>query len=74
MERRGLRFDDARGGGVVLQMLSGAAGAGGVGFTAIATSAEAAARLHERTAAVLLEAAALPADGCWFAPISHAGA
>ena len=61
VERHGLRFDAARGDGVVLHMLS-AAGAGRVGVTAIAASAEAAARLYERTAAVLFEEAVAARD------------
>ena len=57
VERRGLRFDGARGSGVVLHMLGAAGGAGRVGLTAIAGSADAAARLYERAGAALLEEA-----------------
>jgi len=57
VERHGLRFDRARGSGVVLHMLSAAGGAGRVGLTAIGESADAAARLYERAGAVLLEEA-----------------
>jgi hypothetical protein len=57
VDRRGLRFDRARGSGVVLHMLGAAGGAGRVGLTAIAESADAAARLYERAGAVLREEA-----------------
>lgn len=57
VERRGLRFDAGRGDGVVLHMLSAARGAGRVGFTAIAATPGAAARLYERTVAVVHEEA-----------------
>jgi hypothetical protein len=57
VERSGLRFDRARGSGVVLHMLAAAGGAGRIGLTAIAGSADGAARLYERAGAVLLEEA-----------------
>jgi PGM1 C-terminal domain len=57
VDRRGLRFDRARGGGVVLHMLSAASGAGRLGLTAIAGTPDEATRLVERVAAVLLEEA-----------------
>ncbi len=62
VERRGLRYDGARGSGIVLHMLGAAGGAGRVGLTAIAESADAAARLYERAAAVLLEEARAMAE------------
>ncbi|MDX6720619.1 MAG: hypothetical protein QOJ63_2873 [Solirubrobacteraceae bacterium] len=57
LDRRGLRFDHASGAGVVLHMLSAASDAGRLGLTAIADTPDAAARLAERVAAVLLEQA-----------------
>lgn len=58
LTKRHLRFDHASGTGIVLHMLSSAAEAGRLGFTAIADTAREAQRLYDQTCATVLTAAA----------------
>jgi hypothetical protein len=58
VNRAGLQFDPVAGTGVVLHMLSGLAIDGRFGLTAIAGTADEAARLHEATRAAVEELAA----------------
>jgi hypothetical protein len=58
LTKRHLRFDHASGTGIVLHMLSSAAEAGQLGFTAIADTAREAQRLYDQTCATVSAAAA----------------
>jgi hypothetical protein len=58
LAQRHLGFDHASGTGIVLHMLSSAAEAGQLGFTAIADTAREAQRLYDQTCATVLAAAA----------------